>query len=66
MIVECKAPEMPLEQAAFDQVNSYNWALGVPYLIITNGLRHYCLESRGGAFQYMRSFPPYDLLDSQS
>ncbi len=66
MIIECKAPGIKLSQASFDQVNRYNWALGVPFLIITNGLQHFCLERKDNAFIFRISFPEYDHLDSQS
>ena len=66
MITECKAPEIGLDQSVFDQANSYNWALGVPFLVLTNGMKHYCLESRDGKFSFRDSFPSYDLLDNHS
>jgi hypothetical protein len=66
LITECKAPDVILGQSVFDQANSYNWALGVPFLVITNGMKHYCLESSEGKFKFRDNFPPYDLLDSHS
>ncbi len=66
LIVECKAPEVSLNQNSFDQVNRYNWALGVPFLIISNGLVHFCLERKGDSFFFRKSFPDFDYLDSQS
>ena len=42
MIIECKAPEIKIGQATFEQVSIYNIAFRVEYLIITNGLQHYC------------------------
>lgn len=66
MIVECKAPEVRLSQDSFDQANSYNWALGVRFLLITNGLSHYCLERIENSFIFRDSLPEFDYLDSQS
>ena len=66
MIVECKAPAVTLSQASFDQVNQYNWALGVPFLIISNGIQHFCLERKENAFFFRKSFPDFDYLDSHS
>lgn len=43
-LVECKAPAVPLGQAAFEQAARYNLVLGVPWLLVTNGLRHYCFR----------------------
>ena len=40
IIVECKAPEVPLSQATMLQIAQYNSELDVPYLFLTNGLKH--------------------------
>ncbi len=42
LIVECKAPTVKITQATFDQVARYNLSLNVEYLIITNGINHFC------------------------
>ena len=44
LLVECKAPEVKISQATFDQVARYNLAFRVKYLIVTNGLKHYCCQ----------------------
>ena len=44
LLVECKAPEVNISQASFDQVARYNLAFKVSYLIVTNGLKHYCCQ----------------------
>jgi hypothetical protein len=42
MIIEYKAPTVGLSQKTFDQILRYNLVLGVPWLIVTNGLQHFC------------------------
>ena len=42
MVVEFKAPEIKISQQAFDQIVRYNMQLKVPFLIVSNGLDHYC------------------------
>jgi hypothetical protein len=44
VLVECKAPEVSVNQATFDQVARYNLAFRVSYLMVTNGLKHYCCK----------------------
>lgn len=44
MIVECKAPSVNITQQTFDQAIRYNMVLNVPFLLLTNGLKHYCFE----------------------
>lgn len=41
LIVECKAPQVKITQATFDQIARYNLTLNAKYLIVTNGLNHY-------------------------
>ena len=42
VIVEYKAPEVEITQAVFDQISRYNIVFKVPFLIVSNGLSHYC------------------------
>lgn len=44
LVVECKAAGVAITQEVFNQVAHYNIQLGVPYLVVTNGLQHYCCE----------------------
>jgi hypothetical protein len=44
ILVECKAPHIKIDQKTFDQANQYNWLLKAPYLILTNGMKHYICE----------------------
>ena len=37
MMVECKAPSVPLSESVLQQVLRYNISIPVPYIIITNG-----------------------------
>jgi hypothetical protein len=40
LVVECKAPTVPLSQETLDQVVRYNLTLKVRYLMLTNGMQH--------------------------
>ncbi len=44
ILVECKAPSVPITQDVFDQVARYNMVYQVPYIAVTNGLEHYYCE----------------------
>ena len=39
MLVECKAAEVEITQAVFDQAARYNITMRVPFLVVTNGIR---------------------------
>ena len=49
MIVECKSPEVEIDEKVFEQIATYNMKFKVPYLIVTNGMHHYAckIESSG-------------------
>ncbi|GAA4281838.1 type I restriction enzyme HsdR N-terminal domain-containing protein [Gaetbulibacter aestuarii] len=61
LVVECKAPEIPITQATFDQIARYNLALNANYLMITNGLNHYycAMNYREGRYQFLKDIPKY-------
>ena len=44
MIVECKAPNVKITQDAFNQIAKYNFKLQVPFLVVTNGIQHFCCQ----------------------
>lgn len=44
ILVECKAPQVKITQAVFDQAARYNMVYNVKYLVVTNGLEHYYCE----------------------
>jgi len=52
VVVECKAPEVKITQQVFDQIARYNLDLRVNYLIVTNGLVHYCCRFDQAEFNY--------------
>lgn len=41
-LVEYKAPHVTITQGTFDQIVRYNSQFLVPYIIVSNGLTHYC------------------------
>jgi len=44
MIVEYKAPSVKIDRGVFEQVVRYNIVLRVPYLVVSNGMKHYCMR----------------------
>jgi hypothetical protein len=41
VLIECKAPDVPITQQTFDQAARYNTVLNAPYLLVSNGLQHF-------------------------
>lgn len=64
MIIECKAPEIKISQDTFDQIARYNSVVRVPYLVVTNGLQHYCCEMdyQHNTYRFLDDVPDYEEL----
>jgi len=62
VLVECKAPEVKITQAVFDQAARYNLVFKVKYLMVTNGLNHYCCEIdfETEKVNFLKDIPCYD------
>jgi hypothetical protein len=64
VIVECKAPEVKIDQNVFDQAIRYNMALKVNYLFISNGLKHYVVNFNKGKPVFLDHLPEYEKLNN--
>jgi len=64
VIVEYKSPKVRLTQKVFDQIVRYNYALQVEYLMVSNGLQHYCcrLNREKNQFEFLRELPQWSQL----
>ena len=62
MIVECKAPEVKTSQDTFDQIARYNSVIRAPYLVVTNGLQHYCcqMDHENNSYRFLEDVPDYE------
>lgn len=64
VVVEYKSPAIAISQTVFDQIARYNSVIDARYLIVSNGMTHYCCRSddeRQG-YVFLREIPPYDEL----
>lgn len=59
LAVECKAPDIPLNQKTFDQLGQYNKVIRARYLVVTNGLTHYCVtpDAESGEWKQLDHIP---------
>ena len=44
LLIECKSPQITINQDTFDQIAQYNMSLTVPFLWVTNGRVNYCCQ----------------------
>ena len=66
MIIEYKAPSVAISQKIFDQIARYNLALQVPWLIVSNGIRHFCcrLDKEKKEYVFINEIPEYKIVES--
>jgi hypothetical protein len=62
MLVECKAPQIPLNQSTINQVARYNITMRVPWLLVSNGSQIYCVrvDFEGESFEFKSEIPKYE------
>lgn len=62
MIVEYKAPDVEITQRTFDQISRYNIRLHVEWLVVSNGLQHFCchIDYGSGQYRFLPDIPRYE------
>lgn len=61
LMIECKAPEIKLTQDVFDQIARYNMAFKVNYLVVTNGMDHFCckMDYSTNSYEFLKDIPDF-------
>jgi len=60
LLVECKAPGVKIRNNVFDQIARYNFSLKPRYLVVTNGMEHFCFCAREeGKIDFLDDLPFY-------
>ena len=64
MIIEYKSPNIKINQKVFSQIMSYNHVLRVPYLILSNGIEHFCchIDYTTQKIVFLKEIPDYSTL----
>lgn len=65
VIIEYKAPTVRLTQKVFDQIARYDFALQVEYLLVSNGLQHYCVHLNRvlNRFEFLPELPTWTQIE---
>lgn len=66
-IIEYKAPSVSITKETFAQIARYNLVLKVDYLIVSNGLKHYCckMDYAANSYTFLQEIPDYKTIISQ-
>ncbi|MEO0732544.1 MAG: type I restriction enzyme HsdR N-terminal domain-containing protein [Bacteroidota bacterium] len=61
LLIECKAPQVPLSTDVFRQAANYNGPIKVPYLMISNGRESYVAEIdyRAQDYRFLSAVPEW-------
>ena len=64
MIIEYKAPTIQIQQKTFDQISVYNLLLHADFLVVSNGLQHYCcqMDYERRSYRFLTEIPDYDTI----
>ena len=59
LLVECKAPNIKIDQKVFDQTSIYNMNLNSEFVMTTNGLVHYFfkIDNSSKTYNFIKDFP---------
>jgi len=61
LVAEFKAPEVKISQQTFDQIVRYNMQLKVKFLIVSNGLEHFCcsINYMDNSYAFLPEIPDF-------
>lgn len=61
VVIECKAPDVAINQNVIQQISRYNILLKAPILILTNGIVHFCvrIDFETSTSEPLSSIPSY-------
>lgn len=58
ILIECKAPEVKLSSETLFQISTYNMVFKVPYLFVSNGMKHLLFQlNEEGNYISVEQFP---------
>jgi hypothetical protein len=62
MLIECKSPDVPINDTVFDQIVCYNMEFKVPYIVVTNGLDHYVckINHENKSYEFLNVIPLFE------
>ena len=59
ILIECKSPNVKLNQKSIDQLVIYNFELKSKFLMLSNGLKHIFLKFNHNNFKRINCLPKY-------
>lgn len=66
LVVECKAPSVPISEDVFRQISTYNTTLHCEFLMVSNGLQSFCcrFNPEKQAYIFVSDLPDWGVLSN--
>lgn len=67
LLVECKSPNVKLSSETYHQAATYNMSLKLPFLVVTNGIQHFCsrIDFEKSSYSFLEDIPEYHELNTK-
>jgi hypothetical protein len=64
-MVECKSPDVKINKEVFEQIIRYNLKYHLTFLIVTNGMQHFCckLDHINNTSEFLKEIPDFNLIN---
>lgn len=64
VLVECKAPSVQVNTLWFDQAFAYNLSIKASYIMLTNGMSHFCMKVKPdfSGVDFLKEIPDFNQL----
>ena len=59
MLMEFKAPQVVITEQVFAQAADYNTKISASYVIVSNGMTHYCARINNDGVEMLNAIPAY-------
>ncbi|MDA9111217.1 type I restriction enzyme HsdR N-terminal domain-containing protein [Bacteroidia bacterium] len=64
LLIECKAPSVPITQKTVNQATGYIHLQDVPFVFLTNGLKHLFIARMGRELKIVNTIPLYSEINT--
>lgn len=63
-VIEYKNTDIPVTQTVFDQIVRYNMEFKAPFIIVSNGMTHYCckIDFINSSYNFLTEIPTYQTM----
>ena len=68
LLVECKSPTIKLTSETYHQAAVYNMNFKLPFLIVTNGIQHFCskINFTTSSYSFLEDIPHYRQINHEN